>query len=1463
MITMRKAFSVEYYTSGAETAVGVESYYLDGVTQGEPPGVWLGRGAETLGLSGEVNADDMSGVYNDFEHPHTGEALGRRPDRYRETAERVAAAQAAEPDALPERLEEICRDVERTDRTNTKGWDATFAVSKSVSVAHVAAQRAELTAIRSGDLDAAEEFRAIRVEIESAIGDANAAGIRTLEGLATARTGGGSGAPLRWVNADGGLTVASFFQHTNRSIDPHLHQHNVILNRVLCADGKYRALDGQDLLRQRFAASAVADRVLMERMARLGFEVRLNADGTARELVMVPVEVNKAMSQRRQQIDAAVQPHVDEFVAIKGRQPTASELANMRTAVQRSTRAAKSHRAEPVLEMIDRLNATTASETGYTLDGIAAVMRVHHGGGPVAAEEFSPSAVLAEAVAAAAAKSATWGRADLILEIERRLPVLGLDDDQVPVLLDALTDTALDSADVVQVTGHQAGDYAAPSATRYASAETLIAEKALRDLALQRSGHALDPVALKAWLDENAPTLGADQRAVIEGLATSDAALSVVVGPAGAGKSFTAGTFADAWHAQTDGTGRVIGLATSDVAAKVLVDDGITASQNIALWLVSQDALAEGSTSPTHAPWALGPKDVVMVDEASMVSTAHLDAIRRHVAAAGARIALTGDPRQLASPEAGGVMDLLDGHAETYTLTDIRRFHETWEREASLRVRAGDITGLDEYEKHGRLLGVDTLEEAIAVAARGAVADRMDDKTTVVVASTNDLAARVACQVRDQLVDLGLVQPGGVTLGRDGNTGGIGDVIMCRRIDRRIGVTNRAQYKVLHTREDGSLTVQELPRPGQRTPVSADPIEIPAAYVADDVQLGYAGTIHSTQGLTVQRDHSLTDGSEGPAALYVAMTRGQERNTVIVALNKPGYEDGETGPEAQTGRGGLVRVEADAARPTALSVLQASLTKDDDERLAATVAAERDQEQASSMTAIVGRLDAETRLACRNRLERHLDDLVVDGVLPEEIRGRLAADQGTEYLAKLLRAVEQTGKDPRQVLTDAITSGKTLDDAESAARVLSYRISRGQDPGHPIAGTEIPADITPDEHARLAELHERAGVRTAVLGARVAEQAPEWALQSLGPVPSAEDVEDRADWEHKAGQVAAHREAVGWDHPDQPLGRMPGTTTTERRTSYVAAWDALDRPEPALTEAGMSEGQLRVRKRAWDNAQAWAPANVDPALRDAELAAQQARQDAALARAENRLEDAERLAAEAEQTAWTVERLTKAADARAKWFKDTTMTHVAGDAAQAEADRRGIDLDHEPDRTTAEEWLTAEHQARAADDERVELAETELHDHEATTHAAWSIPDPRSPELAADPPRPNQVAEQEEPGQATLPGLQVEETRPKNDRENASRTVIEPSVTAAQAEALAATAALVTAITADHTSEEAAHLAGEQEHREIDSLEAGRRRRDAAELDNAITTGHDTTETGTEYIPEPTPEPAFDLGADQ
>ncbi len=42
------------------------------------------------------------------------------------------------------------------------------------------------------------------------------------------------------------FVVAQFLQHDSRDRDPQLHVHQAILNRILCADGEWRALDGTD-----------------------------------------------------------------------------------------------------------------------------------------------------------------------------------------------------------------------------------------------------------------------------------------------------------------------------------------------------------------------------------------------------------------------------------------------------------------------------------------------------------------------------------------------------------------------------------------------------------------------------------------------------------------------------------------------------------------------------------------------------------------------------------------------------------------------------------------------------------------------------------------------------------------------------------------------------------------------------------------------------------------------------------------------------------------------------------------------------------------------------------------------------------------------------------------------------------------------------------------------------------------
>jgi ATP-dependent exoDNAse (exonuclease V) alpha subunit len=62
---------------------------------------------------------------------------------------------------------------------------------------------------------------------------------------------------------------------------------------------------------------------------------------------------------------------------------------------------------------------------------------------------------------------------------------------------------------------------------------------------------------------------------------------------------------------------------------------------------------------------------------------------------------------------------------------------------------------------------------------------------------------------------------------------------------------------------------------------------LPADYVAEHVDLGYAVTAHRAQGITTDTSHVLVDPSTTRENLYVAMTRGRQANLVYVATDLP------------------------------------------------------------------------------------------------------------------------------------------------------------------------------------------------------------------------------------------------------------------------------------------------------------------------------------------------------------------------------------------------------------------------------------------------------------------------------------------------------------------------------------------------------------------------------------------------
>ena len=77
MLRVTAGHDIEYPLKAAGTAVG---YYLqDGL---EPPGVWAGRAAEAMGLTGQVDPEEYRNLFGKLIAP-TGERLySGRPPRY-------------------------------------------------------------------------------------------------------------------------------------------------------------------------------------------------------------------------------------------------------------------------------------------------------------------------------------------------------------------------------------------------------------------------------------------------------------------------------------------------------------------------------------------------------------------------------------------------------------------------------------------------------------------------------------------------------------------------------------------------------------------------------------------------------------------------------------------------------------------------------------------------------------------------------------------------------------------------------------------------------------------------------------------------------------------------------------------------------------------------------------------------------------------------------------------------------------------------------------------------------------------------------------------------------------------------------------------------------------------------------------------------------------------------------------
>ena len=279
-------------------------------------------------------------------------------------------------------------------------------------------------------------------------------------------------------------------------------------------------------------------------------------------------------------------------------------------------------------------------------------------------------------------------------------------------------------------------------------------------------------------------------------------------------------------------------------------------------------------------------------------------------------------------------------------------------------------------------------------AAADYLALTLDGTDVLLMAADHALRRELSRRIRDDLIRLGIVQPGPAVRIADGATASAGDLIVCTRNDHTVQAGEPGR-----TLANGDLLRIDAVTPAGlivRRALDADPATgqrrwtgqqfLYAGY--NDAELGYAVTDHVAQGRTVTAGLAVIAGTEDRQHAYVALTRGTEhqhgvRVHGVPEARRPGAR-ARARPRnwpATTGSPPNAQAEpaaAAAATGDALAVLAGVLDRDG-QQLSASQTRQQALADADHLAILHAIWTAETTPA----REQHYRDLLLANLPPE------------------------------------------------------------------------------------------------------------------------------------------------------------------------------------------------------------------------------------------------------------------------------------------------------------------------------------------------------------------------------------------------------------------------------------------------------------------------------------------------
>jgi AAA domain/TrwC relaxase len=737
--------------------------------------------------------------------------------------------------------------------------------------------------------------------------------------------------------------------------------------------------------------------------------------------------LNQRWSTRRAHINVRRGELAIQFQHDHGRPPTPVEALQLAQQATLETRDAK-HEPRSLAEQ----RTTWLNEAAAVLGGRSAVASMAATALTPAAEtprmaDADWVAQTADRVLAAMEETrSTWQMWHVRAEAQRHLRTVDVPAEHAATLVNLLVDEVLDRRcvalaappDGIEEPGvlrrpDGSSVYSIVGADLYTSQRLLDAEQRLVTAGGRCDGASVDRSVVDLALLEmaaNGTALDTGQASLVRQMCTSGARLQLAIAPAGTGKTTAMRALTLAW---TEDGGQVIGLAPSAAAAAVLGEQTGIRTDTLAklTWSLRNGGLPDWATG-------VGPSTLIIIDEAGMADTLTLDTAVQFALDRGASVRLIGDDQQLAAIGAGGVLrDIKQTHG-ALQLTELHRFTDPAEAQASLALREGKPEALGFYLDHGRV-HVGDLAEITEDAFVAWISDRAGGLDAIMLAPTRELVAELNRRARDHRL-------GNVPVGRevrlgDGNRASVGDVIITRANDRRLPlsatdwVKNGDRWTITHVDRSGVLTVRH-----SRSHLKW---QLPANYVTTSTGLGYATTIHSAQGISSGTMHGLVTGQESRQQLYTMLTRGRHANHLYLQV----VGDGD--PHS------LIRPDTIAAR-TPTETLQQIIARDEAPISASSLLRQFNDPAARLLEAVQRytdglRVAVEQLVGSRTLAELDRVDKYVPGLTDEPAWPTLRA-----HLVDLAAA---TGEHPLRHLHEA-ASGRDLRTAGDMAAVLYWRL---------------------------------------------------------------------------------------------------------------------------------------------------------------------------------------------------------------------------------------------------------------------------------------------------------------------------------------------------------------------------------------------------------------------------------------